>query len=142
MISGIDRELAFVHACFHAALGDFPPRLVPLRDVVELHGAGFEVSAVMEVIRSARCESVLQRAVHLVDVELGIRLEGELPGSDARAYRPTRFDRWALRGYAERSLLRDAGCRSALRAANGPRPRRLRCGAGLSAARLRTCSRA
>jgi hypothetical protein len=97
-ITGIDRELAFVHACFHAALGDFPPRLVPLRDVVELHAAGFEASVVMEVIRSVRCESVLQRAVHLVDVELGIRLEGELPDR-MRAYQPTRFDRWALRGY-------------------------------------------
>ena len=47
-IAGIDRELAFVHACFHAALGDFPPRLVPLRDVVELHEAGFDGSVVMD----------------------------------------------------------------------------------------------
>ena len=97
-IVGIDRELAFVHACFHAALGDFPPRLVPLRDVVELHEAGFDGAAVMDLIRSVRCESVLQRAVHLVDAELDIHLEGELPDW-VRAYRSTRFDRWALRGY-------------------------------------------
>ena len=29
-VAGLDGELAFVHACFHAALGDDPPRLVPL----------------------------------------------------------------------------------------------------------------
>ncbi|HEV7524749.1 MAG TPA: nucleotidyltransferase family protein [Acidimicrobiia bacterium] len=97
-ITGIDPELAFVHACFHAALGDFPPRLVPLRDVVELHAAGFDTSVVTDVITSVRCESVLQRAVHLVEAELGIHLDGELVDW-LRAYRSTRFDRWALRGY-------------------------------------------
>ncbi len=97
-ITGIDRELAFVHACFHAALGDSPPRLVPLRDVVELHEAGFDRDVVVDLITSVRCESVLQRAVHLVDVELGLHLEGELPDW-VRAYRSTRFDRWALHGY-------------------------------------------
>ena len=99
MIAGVDRELAFVHACFHAALGDTPPRLVPMRDVVELFGAGFDASVVMSLVTSVHCESAIQRAVRLVDVELGVHLDGELPDW-ARAYRPTAFDRWALRGYA------------------------------------------
>jgi hypothetical protein len=42
---------------------------------------------------------VLQRAVDLVDRELGIRLEGLL-AEWARHYRQTRFDRWALRSYS------------------------------------------
>jgi len=98
-IAGLDPELAFTHACFHAALGNHPPRLVPLRDIVQLSVSGFDASAVTELAITARCESVFQRAVNLVDTELGIDLEGEF-ADWARAHRPSRFDRWALRGYA------------------------------------------
>jgi hypothetical protein len=98
-IPGLDAELAFVHACFHAALGDYPPRLIPLRDVVELDRAGFDATAVIDLATAVRCQSVLQRALDLVDVELGIRLEGALPAW-AHAWRPTRYERWAMRSYA------------------------------------------
>jgi Uncharacterised nucleotidyltransferase len=101
-IAGVDPELAFVHACFHAALGDHPPRLVPIRDIVECLRAGIEDATVIDLATSARCEQVFQRAIDLVDIELGVRLEGEIP-EWARSYRPTRFDRWALRGYTSAS---------------------------------------
>ncbi len=97
-ITGMDPELAFVHACFHAALGDHPPRLVPMRDVVECHRAGIDDETVIELAKSARCERVFQHAIQLVDTELGVHLEGAI-GDWARRYRATRFDRWALRGY-------------------------------------------
>jgi len=99
-VAALDRELAFVHACFHAALGDHPPRLVPLRDIVELYRAGFDTEAVIGLVGGTECEVVVQRAVGLVDRVIGVRLEGHLP-EWARAYRPSRFDRWALRGYAD-----------------------------------------
>lgn len=97
-IAGLDRELAFVHACFHAALGDNPARLVPVRDVVEISSIGFDECAVIELAASVRCGSVFQRAVALVRDELGIRLDGRF-SEWTSSYRTTRFDRWALHGY-------------------------------------------
>jgi putative nucleotidyltransferase-like protein len=97
-ISGLDAETAFVHACFHAALGDHPPRLVPLRDIVQLHGQ-LDPNTVLAMFTAVSCETVCRRALALVEEELGIRLEGAIP-SWARAYQPNRFDRWALQGYA------------------------------------------
>jgi hypothetical protein len=98
-IAGLDRELAFVHACFHAALGDHPPRFVPLRDIVQILAAGVDDEAVIELATSVRCGAVFQRAFELVDAELHVRLEGRLPAW-ARAHQPSRFDRWALQSYA------------------------------------------
>ena len=97
-ITGLDAETVFVHACFHAALGNHPPRLVPLRDVVQLHTAGLDAGAVIAMFTSARCESVCRRALDLVDAELGVHLEGPIPAW-AAGQRPSRFDRWALQSY-------------------------------------------
>jgi hypothetical protein len=106
-VSGIDATSAFVHACFHAALGDTPPRLVPIRDVVQCFSAGIDETAVIEMATSTHCEVVFKRAFSLVDLLLQVRLEGVTP-SWARAYQPTAFDRWALRTYtaANRSYSR------------------------------------
>jgi len=101
-IPGVDRELGFVHACFHAALGDFPPRLVPLRDVAEFLATGFDADAVIRLVTNVRCATVLQRALHLVEEELGIRVGGVL-GEWSRRHVPSRFDRWALGTYASRN---------------------------------------
>jgi hypothetical protein len=98
-IAGLDAETAFVHACFHAALGNHPPRLVPLRDIVQLHTAGLDTGAVVAMFTSARCESVCRRALDLVAAELEVHLEGPIPAWAGRQ-RPSRFDRWALQSYA------------------------------------------
>jgi hypothetical protein len=97
-LAGLDRGLAFLHACFHATLGNHPPRLVPLRDIAELARAGFDEVAVMELATSVQCASVLRRAVELVQTDLGVVLDGEL-ARWARSQVPSRFDRWALRTY-------------------------------------------
>ncbi len=97
-IACLDRDLAFVHACFHSALGDLPARLVPLRDVAELFRAGIAGDDVIALATSVHCEVVFQRALELVETELGVRLEGDLPNW-ARAYQPSRFDQWALQSY-------------------------------------------
>lgn len=59
-------EERFLHACFHAALGDIPPRLVALRDVAEilLHTSLSE-ERVRERCRKWRAEPVVARAVSL-----------------------------------------------------------------------------
>lgn len=59
-------EERFLHACFHAALGDIPPRLVALRDVAQilLHTPLSE-ERVREQCRRWRAEPVVARAVSL-----------------------------------------------------------------------------
>jgi hypothetical protein len=97
-IAGLNGDLAFLHACFHAALGDNPPRFVPVRDVVECFRIGIDDEAVIDIAQAVSCGAVVQRAVSLADELLGVALEGVLPDW-ARSYRPSAFDRWALRGY-------------------------------------------
>jgi hypothetical protein len=97
-LPGVDRDLAFLHACVHAALGDFPPRLVPIRDVVQCLDAGVDAEAITRLTTTARCEYVVQRAIELAEEELGAVRDDPITNF-ARGYRPTRFDRWALRGY-------------------------------------------
>jgi hypothetical protein len=98
-IPGLDRELAFIHACFHAALGNHPPRLAPLRDVAELLAVGVGEAEVIELAATVSCETVMQRALDLVESELGVGVEGPI-SEWARTHRPSRFDKWALRTYA------------------------------------------
>jgi hypothetical protein len=101
-IAGLDDDLAFVHACFHAALGDDPPRLVPLRDVAELVRSGVDVSAALDRLAGVGCAVVLQRALALVDQELQIDLTA---GTErwSEMHPATRIDRWILKSYgAER----------------------------------------
>ena len=108
-ITGLGRELAFVHACFHSALGDYPPRLVPLRDIAELLRAGFDVRTVIDLVTEAQCEIVLRRALDLLTNVLGVAVGGEL-AEWARTLKPTRFDRRALRTYesTDRSYAKQA----------------------------------
>ena len=97
-VAGLDDDLAFVHACFHAALGDDPPRLVPLRDVAELVRAGVDVAAGLERLSAVGCAVVLQRALALVDQELEIDLTAATEAW-SRMHPSTRVDRWILKSY-------------------------------------------
>jgi hypothetical protein len=98
-IAGLDDDLAFVHACFHAALGDDPPRLVPLRDVAELAGRGVDITAALERCAEVGCALVIQRALALVERELDIDL---ISGTErwSAAHPPARLDRWIMNSYA------------------------------------------
>ncbi len=65
-LRALAREQRFLHACFHAALGDLPPRLVPLRDVAQMSLRGeLDLDAVICRVRSWQAEAVLIRAVEL-----------------------------------------------------------------------------
>jgi hypothetical protein len=97
-ITGLARPLAFVHACFHATLGDHPPRLVPLRDVAVLLEAGFDANAAIDIVAGVHCETVVRRALERVEQVLGWRATGPL-AQWARTQVSSRFDRWAMRSY-------------------------------------------
>jgi hypothetical protein len=96
-IAGLDDDLAFVHACFHAALGDDPPRLVPLRDVAEL-AARVDVTRALERCSEVGCAVVIQRALALVECELGIDLTACTERWSA-AHPPRRLDSWIMKSY-------------------------------------------
>jgi len=59
-------EERFLHACFHALLGDAPPRLVPLLDVVQiLLSTPLDLDKVRHLCASWRAEAVMARAISL-----------------------------------------------------------------------------
>jgi hypothetical protein len=99
-IEGLSRELAFVHACFHAVLGNHPPRLVPLRDVAEFLSAGVDAGAVVNLVTAAKCEVVICRAVELLQSELGLAFDDEI-SEWARQQLLSRRERLSLRAYEQ-----------------------------------------
>ncbi|MGH8900389.1 MAG: nucleotidyltransferase family protein [Egibacteraceae bacterium] len=98
----LDRELSFLMACYHAALGDSTPRLVPLRDVAQLLLAhDLDLERVAELARSWRAEAVVARAVRCAWRTLRLRPTGM--STWAEEYRFTREERRALDVYVGQS---------------------------------------
>ena len=65
-VAALDPECRFLHACYHAALGDPVPRLVPLRDVAQMVlNGGLDLDRVTALTRSWQAEPVVARAVRL-----------------------------------------------------------------------------
>lgn len=107
-------EDRFLHACFHAALGDIPPRLLALRDVVQilLH-TPFSVDEVRERATRWRAEPVVARAVSLAWETL--RIADVVPLSVwARRYRVDREQQRSLRVYTDHLSTYSAQAASAL----------------------------
>lgn len=72
-LRALRREVRFLHACFHAALGDLPARLVPLRDVAQIAlSEALDLDCVIELTRSWRAEAVVARAALLAVQSLEI----------------------------------------------------------------------
>lgn len=66
-------EERFVHACYHAVLGEATPRLVPLRDVAQLAlDRSLDLGRVQQLIRASGGEAVVSRAVRHAWHELAI----------------------------------------------------------------------
>jgi hypothetical protein len=66
-------EERFVHACYHAILGDAQPRLVPLRDVAQLALTySLDGERVHRLTRRSGGEAVIARAVQVAWRELAI----------------------------------------------------------------------
>ena len=54
----------FMHACLHAGVGDYVPRLVPLRDVLQMASSPtLNVPAVLELTERWRARAVVQRSL-------------------------------------------------------------------------------
>lgn len=82
-------ELRLVHACFHAALGDRVPRLVPQRDIAQLVLSGHaDPVAVRDLARRWGCEIVLASAVRRAWRSLAIA-DATALSEWARKYQPT-----------------------------------------------------
>ncbi len=94
----LPRDLRFLHACQHAVLGDWPSRLVPLRDVAQVRmTTDVDMDAALGTADRWRSTIVVARAVALGASTL------ELPDDDvvawARRYHGSRFERRALAAY-------------------------------------------
>ncbi|MGH9297047.1 MAG: nucleotidyltransferase family protein [Acidimicrobiales bacterium] len=78
-LRALPAEQRFLHACFHAALGDLPPRLVPLRDLAEMSLSGrLDMETVFRLAASWRAEAVLRRSVVLAWEVLGLDPAAEI----------------------------------------------------------------
>jgi hypothetical protein len=92
----------FIHACYHAALGNAIPRLAALGDIAHLSRSDeVDPLEVLATVRAWRGEAVVARAVSLV----GEILEVDVPGLTtwAAGYEPSGVERRALRAYGERA---------------------------------------
>jgi hypothetical protein len=95
----LTRELNFLHACYHAALGNRAPRYATLRDLaVLLSGPALDVDHILALATRWHGRAVVQRSLHLVRHRLPVPLRGSLMDwSDE--YRPDQFERAALTAY-------------------------------------------
>lgn len=92
---------AAVHACLHAVLGDWPPRLTTLRDVAELvMNDGVDAEVALRRGTEWRSLAVVARAVELTREAFGLD-ETFLLASWAASYRPKWWERRALSVYGK-----------------------------------------
>lgn len=98
-MQALGNEERFLHACYHAALGDAEPRLVPQRDVAEMLLFGtLDISRVREVMARWKGDAVIARAVRTTWETL--RLADAVALSTwALRYTPDDRDRKALEVY-------------------------------------------
>ena len=91
-------EETFVHVCLHTALGDWPPRLVPMRDVAEIaNGGALDLTRVHEIALSWRVTAPMAWSIDHVWSTFG--LPPHPLEQWARGYVPTRRERQALSLY-------------------------------------------
>lgn len=99
-VSSLNRERRFLHACYHAALGDRRPRLVALRDVAQAMDPGstpLDLDDVLGLASRWRGCIVVARAITLA--EHTFELSPSPLTEWARLYRPSRRERLALATY-------------------------------------------
>lgn len=89
-VRALARDTRFMHACYHAALGDWPLRLASLRDVAEmLLGIGGDAAPVTALAARWRAEAVVASAIADACRLLGIATATAL-SRWAECYVPTR----------------------------------------------------
>ena len=96
-------EERFLNVCFHAAVGNTSPRLVPLRDVAQIVSNGrLDLDRVHSLSRSWRSDAVVAHAVNLAWQRLHLTAGTEL-SAWASAYAPSAWDTRTLALYVEGS---------------------------------------
>jgi hypothetical protein len=122
-----DRELPaltcehrFLHACFHAALGDAEPRLAAQRDVAQFAlSTGVDLAAALTDARRWRADGVVARALAGTWARLGLAAG---PASRwAERFTPDRFQARALRAYTGSTRSYAAQTAAGLAAVHGVR---------------------
>ena len=109
-LHGLDPEDRFLDACFHAALGNKQPYLVPLRDVAQMILCSpLDVAQVRERCRAWRCGIVVQRAIGLAWEAFALDATPEVVRW-ARHHDCSVFEQRALHSYvrSDRSYARQA----------------------------------
>jgi hypothetical protein len=97
-VRALDSEGRFLHACYHAALGDFPARLASLRDVAQmLLGGAIDIDRARATAGRWRAGVVLASAV--ATAWSVFRLPRTTSVDWAFTYVPDRFERVALGAY-------------------------------------------
>ena len=120
-LQALGPEERFLHGCFHAALGDNPPRLVSLRDVAQMHlTRPLDAELVRTLSRSWRADAVVSRAVQLATEGLGLQEEGPLTDW-AMTFTPSDQDRRFLAAYSATGQSYAAKSFAAIRAVPGIR---------------------
>lgn len=115
-LHALGREERFMHACYHAALGQSVPRLVPLRDIAEMLIFGdLDEARVHELISRWAAAPVIARAVRLAWETLGVTVAVPL-SAWALAYQPGPRERRALSVYTSGRNSYSAKSWAALRA--------------------------
>jgi hypothetical protein len=114
-------EERFLHACFHAVLGDNPIRLASLRDVAQMQLARpLDVDRTLRLSSSWGADAVVARAVRVAGEALGLAGDGALTPWAAQ-FSPGRRDRRYLAVYLGPSATYAAKSLAALRAIPGIR---------------------
>jgi len=121
-LCALGREERFLNTCFHASLGDNPPRLLALRDLAQvLLGNRLDLHLVRALAASWQADAVLARAVHLTWQTFRFDVAVNPLATWAAAYRPDRHERRALAAYTDPGGGYPARSAAALRAVPGVR---------------------
>jgi hypothetical protein len=92
-------ESRFLHACYHAALGDPVPRYNSVRDVAQmLCTDSFDAGAMLELARRWQAMAVVARAIGLCRHHLGVDTTGPVAAALAD-YEPAAYERRAIASY-------------------------------------------
>lgn len=92
-------EERFLHACFHAALGDKTPRLASLRDVAQMQLARpLDPDLTRRLSSSWGADAVVARAMRMAADVLGLESDGPL-ARWAKGFSPSRRDQRSLAVY-------------------------------------------
>lgn len=99
VVKGLGPEQRFLHACYHAALGDRTPSLRTLRDIAEMLLRGrLDIRRIQRLCSSWHGEAVLARAVRLTWETFRLADVNALSVWSQR-YEPARAEQRALRTY-------------------------------------------